>query len=204
MMEICLFTVSADEIEINVREAARYLGATVQKNREAYLATLAELEALVPEVRAAMTPRACFTKLPATVSGGALRIGDIDLISRSLAINLKNCASVYLFAATVGLFADRMISKYARTSPAKSVMCDALFSAAVEGLCERLERELAEREFPARFRPRFSAGYGDLDLSVQREIISLLSADKKIGVTLTGSLQMTPSKSVTAFLGVNV
>ena len=103
---------------------------------------------------------------------------------------------------TAGLSADRLISRYALTNTAKSVMCDALFSAAVEGICERLEREIALREKNSRFRPRFSAGYGDLDLSVQKDIIALLSADKKIGLSLTDSLQMTPSKSVTAFLGV--
>ena len=51
------------------------------------------------------------------------------------------------------------------------------------------------------FKPRFSPGYGDLSLEVQKEIFSLLDCPRKIGVSLGDSLLMTPSKSVTAIIG---
>ena len=168
MSEIRLFTADAADIGINVREAARYLGAAPRKNREAFLATLAELETLIPEVRAAIVPRACFIRFGVSIVGDILKIGGLEIQSRSLAINLKYCDTVYLFAATAGISADRLINRYARTNPAKSVMCDALFSAAVEGICDRLEREIALHEENVRFRPRFSAGYGDLTFPCKR------------------------------------
>ena len=40
---------------------------------------------------------------------------------------------------------------------------------------------------------------GDLSLSVQKEIFSLLECEKRVGLCLNDSLLMSPSKSVTAF-----
>ncbi|MBR5134836.1 MAG: Vitamin B12 dependent methionine synthase activation subunit, partial [Clostridia bacterium] len=51
--------------------------------------------------------------------------------------------------------------------------------------------------------PRFSPGYGDLPLSVQRSVATLLGMEKTLGVCLSDSLLMSPSKSVTAFVGVS-
>lgn len=51
-------------------------------------------------------------------------------------------------------------------------------------------------------RPRFSPGYGDLPLSAQREIFAVLDCGKRIGLMLNDSLLMSPSKSVTAFVGI--
>ena len=50
--------------------------------------------------------------------------------------------------------------------------------------------------------PRFSPGYGAVPLSVQREFFNLLACEKLIGVCLTDTLLMTPTKSVTAFVGM--
>ena len=54
-----------------------------------------------------------------------------------------------------------------------------------------------------RTRPRFSAGYGDLPLGVQREIFAALDCPKHIGLTLNDSLLMSPTKSVTAIVGIS-
>ena len=51
-------------------------------------------------------------------------------------------------------------------------------------------------------RPRFSPGYGDLPLEVQRTLFSLLEPMRHIGLSLTDSLLMSPTKSVTAFVGL--
>jgi len=49
---------------------------------------------------------------------------------------------------------------------------------------------------------RFSPGYGDLPLDYQRTLLSVLDTSRKIGVSLTDSLLMVPSKSVSAIVGV--
>ncbi len=50
-------------------------------------------------------------------------------------------------------------------------------------------------------RPRFSPGYGDLSLEVQKDFFRLLPC-QKIGLTLMDTLIMSPEKSVTAFVGI--
>ena len=50
-------------------------------------------------------------------------------------------------------------------------------------------------------RPRFSPGYGDFDIHHQEEILRMLDAHKKIGLSMTESCMLTPTKSVTALIG---
>ena len=49
-----------------------------------------------------------------------------------------------------------------------------------------------------RLKPRRSPGYGDLPLALSRTILAELDAPRKIGVSITDSNLLVPSKSVTA------
>ena len=51
-------------------------------------------------------------------------------------------------------------------------------------------------------RPRFSPGYGDLKLEHQKDWFRLLDISRQIGIELTDSLLMVPTKSVTAIIGI--
>ncbi|MBP3395839.1 MAG: Vitamin B12 dependent methionine synthase activation subunit [Clostridia bacterium] len=117
---------------------------------------------------------------------------------------VTGCHSVLLFAATVGVEMDRLIARYSRTQPSKSLLLDALGSERIEALCDAFCAELAAekgREGLAAL-PRFSPGYGKLPLTAQRELIALLDAPRKIGLALNESLLMSPAKSVTAIVGI--
>jgi cobalamin-dependent methionine synthase I len=74
----------------------------------------------------------------------------------------------------------------------------------VESLCDAFCAELkAEAMENGCFtRPRFSAGYGDLPLSLQKDIFRALSPEKHIGAALRESLIVSPSKTVTAIVGI--
>ena len=52
-------------------------------------------------------------------------------------------------------------------------------------------------------RPRFSPGYGDFSIEHQGMILRMLDTAKTIGLTMTDSSMLTPSKSVTAVLGLS-
>ena len=72
----------------------------------------------------------------------------------------------------------------------------------VEGGCDLLCRRLQE-QFPEKeLTDRFSPGYGDLPLAMQREVMDALDCGRTVGITLSDSLLMTPSKSVTAIIGM--
>ena len=50
--------------------------------------------------------------------------------------------------------------------------------------------------------PRYSPGFGDLPITVQKEFLNLLDAGRRMGITLGESFLMAPSKSVTAIIGL--
>lgn len=126
-----------------------------------------------------------------------LGFGDIE--SYDLAKALKGCNEAYILGVTIGIGADRLISRLAVTSPAESFITDALASAAAESLCDYADNILrGEGEKPFRFAP----GYGDMPLSYQPAVLKALNADYTLGIRLNGSLLMTPMKSITAILGI--
>ena len=47
-----------------------------------------------------------------------------------------------------------------------------------------------------------SPGYFDLDIKENKKFFELMDITKRIGLTLTDTYQMVPSKSVTAFIGI--
>jgi cobalamin-dependent methionine synthase I len=79
----------------------------------------------------------------------------------------------------------------------------AIGAALIEKLMDEVEAEI-RRELPPNesLVSRYSPGYGDFPLTAQRELLSLLDAPRKVGVSLTDTLLMVPSKSVSAIIGV--
>ncbi len=135
---------------------------------------------------------------------GKLEILGKRISSTGLARNLTGCDRCYIIAASLGAECDRLMARYASASMAKAVVLQAVCTQLLETRLNELERELADlpENSGKIFRPRFSPGYGDLDIALQGWILKVLEAPKKIGLSLTQSKMLTPSKSVTAFLGV--
>lgn len=183
----------------NKREILRYAGV---KGEVPELNAL--LEECLKEVAHKLSYRVCYCELPVVCRGEELRIGAIKTSSEALKRNLAGCESAVVFAATVGVEIDRQIARASATSPAKALLLGAVGAERVEALCDVFEAELSAQktEVGEALRPRFSPGYGDLPLEVQREIFAMLECPRKIGVTLTECLLMSPSKSVTAIIGV--
>ncbi|MBR2296223.1 MAG: hypothetical protein IKA43_02325 [Clostridia bacterium] len=119
--------------------------------------------------------------------------------SHSLSVNLKRCKSVYVFAATLGIEVDRLIDRYSKILQAKASVCHAVGSALIESFCDYVNETLTNGKKSTR---RFSPGYGDLGLEYQGVVLNALDAERKIGIILNDSLLMTPSKSVTAIIGI--
>ena len=153
------------------------------------------------DVRDRLTYKVCYIKIPLSVNGKNCDFGIFKVNSENLAINLKDADEVIIFAATVGIEIDRLITKYSYISPVKAVMIQAIGTERIEALCNAFCKDMAEN-FYGVLSPRFSAGYGDLPLETQKEIFTILNCEKHIGLTLNESLIMSPTKSVTAFVGI--
>ena len=120
--------------------------------------------------------------------------------STSLSKTLSGCDKAIIFSATVGFGIDRFISKYSRISPSKALCLQAFGAERIEALCELFSEE-KKKEY-TNTKARFSPGYGDLDIGIQRNICTILNSAKNIGLTLNDSMILSPSKSVTAIIGI--
>ena len=180
-------------LPLDLKEAARYAHCPQEVLEN-------EFSDCIAACRKTLICAVCAERFPVTPLENGLDLGFAKTRSQALAKNLRGCSHMVVFAATVGLGLDRLIRKYALLSPSKAAVCHALGSAAVETLCDRFCEDLITEYGGAR--PRFSPGYGDLPLTLQREIFAALSPEKHIGVTLGENLMMTPSKSVTAIVGL--
>ena len=158
------------------------------------------LEECLKEVLPKLSYKVCYLEMPLTVVEDTCDFGCMQVKSKDLVKNLQGCGEVLLFAATIGVEIDRMIMKYGAISPVKAVLFQAIGAERIESLCDMFCEEMAQER--GKLRPRFSPGYGDLPLESQREIVTLLNCNKYIGVSLNESLLMAPSKSVTAFVGI--
>lgn len=129
--------------------------------------------------------------------------GDLCFTSNDLGRNLDGCSTVVLMAATIGPGVDYLIRRAEARSMAEAAVYQAAGAAMVEAWCDEVNQNIVEvlrgeGLFP---RPRFSPGYGDTSLTLQRDFSRLLAMPATCGISLTDTLLMVPSKSVTAFIG---
>lgn len=183
---------------IDVSEVLRYMGVR-PKDADENLHLLAEeaVENLTSRCRGA----ACYLRLPVLELANGVRLGTITMEGSSLKKHLHGCEEAYLFAATVGMDAERAITAAAKLSPARAVALDAAGSAAIEAFCGNLCSQL-QACVERKLRSRFSPGYGDLSIQLQGEILQLLDAHRRIGLSVTAGGMLVPTKSVTAIVGI--
>jgi hypothetical protein len=186
------------EIGYDEKEILRYAGSSKSEVNSLDLLRSCVCE-LGPVIREG---RACFCELPVSVRGDEVTLGPIEVRSSDLAKNLGKCESCILFAATVGIETDRLISRYSRISISRAHMLQAIGAERIERLCDELEKQISAERPDKSLRPRFSPGYGDLDISFQKEIFALLDCPRRIGLSLSDSMIMSPSKSVSAIVGL--
>lgn len=189
-------------MEWNEREILRYLGHRGQEIPENVEELIKECER---ELEQAATPRAMWKEYPLSIHDHILDMGFLQTKSRSLERNLKDCERVILFAATLGSQVDVLLHRYNMIQMSKAVVMQASSVAMLETFCDEKNQELKD-SYEAEgwyLRPRFSPGYGDFPLECQREIAPALEMGKRIGINLTDTLLMMPSKSVTAVIGAS-
>lgn len=183
----------------NRKEILRYAGAKGDLS-----AVDSVLDSCIQEAEGKFTYKVCYREFPVTHTEGRSDLGFMQTVSRDLSRNLQNCDRILLFAATIGIELDRLIAKYSRLSPVKALFFQAIGAERIESLCNAFNSEINDqaRKAGSFTRPRFSPGYGDLPLETQKEIFKVLDCPRKIGLSLNESLLMTPSKSVTAIIGM--
>ena len=161
---VCIKTYNAPPF--SQREILRYSGC--KSNSDDVLKLVSEC---IEEAKAEFTYVVCYTTLDLKIIGDECDFGLFKVRSCDLSKNLSGCNRVIVFAATVGFGIDRLISRYSRVSPAKALMMQSLGTERIEALCDEFCRSVSETH---RIKQRFSSGYGDLSIDVQKDIFSVL------------------------------
>ena len=107
-------------------------------------------------------------------------------------------------AATLGFEVERAMMRLSQRSATAEVIFNAACTALIEAVSDRCEGEIVAL---ARARGlvtsyRYSPGYGDFPLEQQPEVLGVLDAGTRLGITLTDSMLMLPKKSVSALIGL--
>lgn len=193
-------TANSEELNIDIKEVFRYLGFGKENPpKNIFDMTLESIE----EVREKLNLKACHEKFKIIQNQDkSISFGTITTKSKNLIKNLRNCDEVVVFVATIGIDTDRLIQKYSIINPAKSVVLQAVGATVIEAWCDLLSERL-KKTYKKFQRPRFSPGYGDFALENQIKIFEILDCNRKIGVGLTQSLLMIPTKSVSAVIGLS-
>ena len=184
--------ISTDEFKINEYELSARIGLCSSCMEDRLMEN-------IPDLMERVSPKFCAVRCDVEyVSDGTLRIGGIEIKSRDIIKNLGGAREAYLFAATLGAEVDRFLIRLGMLSGVDRFVVDGYASALVESLCDFAEAEIFGDAPRCK---RFSPGYGDLPLDIQGELLSALSAENLLGITLTDKKMMVPTKSVTAIIG---
>lgn len=187
--------------ETEIDHVLRYMGTPPDRADPALRALARQCADRIPDL-AAPKWLSLTTGIELTPDGVKLDSG-LLLPGGDLTRHLDGCGRAVIFCLTLGAQVDAAIRREEHSDMLRSLALDCAASTAVELLCDQVEEEVRAR-FPGCYFPfRFSPGYGDLPLTVQPALLSLLDAPRRAGLCASQSCILTPRKSVTAILGVS-
>ena len=184
------------------KEIERYLGYRGFTPDDSIRAIMDET---VAEMTSVMTPHSTHKIFDIEdLTSDTISFADLTIRSEGLARNLAGCDKVVMAAFTIGIGVDRLIRRYERSDMMRAAILQAAGAAAVEEYCDMVNEQIRQYAGATghNLKPRFSPGYGDLALDLQRDFERILQMNRTCGISLTDSLLMIPSKSVTAFIGM--
>lgn len=188
--------------KLNRSEAFRYMGYKGGEIKDEIIKITEECEQRLLD---AIKPKYVYRVFDIEESDQGVLVKDTPLIFKGNAISkhLKDCDRCVLMCATLSAEADKVIRSYEAVEMEKAVIADSLASAAVEQVCELAEAEIQKEVGSFYYTWRFSPGYDDFPLDIQKDFLSAVDAAKRIGVTVTQNDILIPRKSVTAVMGIS-
>ena len=189
------------ELKIDKDEVLRYLyhqNKPLEKNLDELV------DILIKETINTARPRFIYNIFTLEKNGGILlKNTELILKGKDIARHLEKSEKCAVLCATLGSEIEMRINYYSKTELLKSVILDACASTLIEALCDDAEAIIkkAAEENGFFITGRYSPGYGDFDISVQKDLLNIIEAPKRLGVTVTDSFIMLPRKSVSAVIG---
>ena len=177
---------------LNRREAVRYMGGAGVEMNPAMEQLMDDCEARLLQ---AVRPKYLYKIIDLP--------NDELLVGGDIKKHLEGCSKAALICATLGAEADKLIRVAQISDMASAVVLDSMASAAIEQVCRQVDALIAGL-FPQSFLTfRFSPGYGDYPIELQKTFLRILDAPRKIGLSASESCLLIPAKSVTAIAGIS-
>lgn len=191
-----------ESIKADIFEAYRYMGGHGEMDEDERSRLLEAAELMQECIHPRVIRKVCDIDRDGSLS---LSGTCLHLEGRGIEALLGKCESCVIFCASIGSESDALIRKWEIRDITFAAMLDACGSSAVERLCDCVEEEVSTEYSSAGFHltDRFSPGYGDFPITMQKDFCSVLDTQRKIGVTVSESGIMIPRKSVTAIIGLS-
>lgn len=151
-----------------------------------------------------ISPRCAWGRFRVIHFDGGIELEGSYIYSDDIARLTRRGNDCIVLAATLGHETDRQITIAQNRNMLDGLALDACASVRIDSFIDQyiLSDIVPSLRKGERLTSRFSPGYGDLKMNVTEDIIAILSAQKRIGLSVTASLMMSPIKSVTAIAGI--
>lgn len=186
--------------QVDMPQAFRYMGMPAKP--DAHMESLAAV--YEKRLLASAAPRYIHLVCPIRFTADGVQCEGTTLLltGNDIADHLAGCDRAVILCATLSAGADAAIRQAGATDVLAGMMTDAMASALTEQLCDAAEAEILSSLPESHSTWRFSPGYGDLPLAVQGDLLRTVNAEKRLGVTLSDSGMLIPTKTVTAVIGL--
>lgn len=183
-------------------EVLRYLG---YQGQDLSSEIIEELDACEMQMLSAAKPAYCYRVFDRIETADGIGLSGCKLIlsGNDIAEHLAGCNKIILFAVTLSAAVDRLIASARVASMTRALILDATADALVEQVCDAVEQEIGTDSARMHATWRFSPGYGDFPITLQNQILTVLDAQRRMGLYATDASLLTPRKSVTAVIGLS-
>ena len=186
---------------VNRKTVARYLGiksGVLDANTDA-LVTRAE-EMVKQDAKIEYTYK--LYNLEFEDDGICLVGTNLKLPGKGIRKLLKNSKQCIVLCATLGGQIDTKTRALAVKEPALAIVYDAVASEFIDQVCDDIQNEVKEKLPNMKQTWRYSAGYGDLPLELNGQILDVVNGPKLTGIKITEGGLMSPIKSISALFGL--
>jgi hypothetical protein len=149
--------------------------------------------------------KACYKTFRITQAGPgrvAIEGSDTLFVGANMVKLLARCDFATLLASTIGPELERKVDHIKKTHTADAYFLDVVGGWMADYMADRVDAIIQSEVLRSGYARtmRYSPGYGDWDLPVQRELLDKVEAST-IGITCTETFILQPRKSVTAVIG---
>ena len=191
------------QYQVSRAEVLRYLGYAGQA---VDVSLDNRIDEAIARCVAASNPGFTYRVFPVDITPDGVQLVGTTLVlpGADILAHLAGARECAVMTATAGLGNEWELRRLSLLNGLDGMLFDAASSALAEAVADacnaQIVAEARGRGMYAKW--RYSPGYGDLPLSLQPDIIRVLAADKRRGITATDSNLLIPAKSVTAFVGL--